>query len=161
MCWWGFKVFLRVFGNLASRILADTLDASYKMCTTLCPCGCSNTANSAVISVQPHQQHMSDDSETGEFLIYYLSAARNNNGVIFLRYGYNKRARDAILPLWTLPAFNVLFKRVSIDYRWHVPYTVKKIPINLQLHFREVISVIVYAFMSLSTWNNNTITTTY
>ncbi|GJQ73407.1 hypothetical protein Trydic_g13771 [Trypoxylus dichotomus] len=65
MCWWGFKVFLRVFGNLASRIIADTVDASYKICTTLlCPCRCSNTANSTVISVLPHQQrHMSDNSE--------------------------------------------------------------------------------------------------
>lgn len=76
MCWWGFKVFLRVFGNLASRILADTLDASYKMCTTLlCPCRCSNTANSTV-TVEPHQRHMSDNTEMGEFLIYYPSTAQ-------------------------------------------------------------------------------------
>lgn len=64
-CWWGFKVFLRVFVNLAGRILAEALDASYKMCTTLCPCGCTNSnSNFGTINVQ---QCASDNVKTGEF----------------------------------------------------------------------------------------------
>lgn len=35
MCWC-FKIFFRVFGNLANRIFSDCLVATYKMCCTCC-----------------------------------------------------------------------------------------------------------------------------
>lgn len=43
MCW-GFKVFVKVFGNLAGRIFRDALDATYKICA-VCICNSKNTVN--------------------------------------------------------------------------------------------------------------------
>ncbi|XP_031352418.1 uncharacterized protein LOC116177567 [Photinus pyralis] len=46
MCWC-FKVFFRVFGNLANRIFSDCLDATYKMCC-VCFCMRNNSLQSSI-----------------------------------------------------------------------------------------------------------------